>query len=159
IGEMARTVIVFRDNMVERERLAAEQTAAARSREQRGESIAGAIADFRGSVQQALANLRGTAEQLEMSATKLNSAADAVTAESRTAEGGAGPASKNVTAAAGSVEELATSIAEIAGQAAKSTEVAARAVAEGRRTAQTMSELGAAATRIGEVVGLIQAIA
>ena len=37
--------------------------------------------------------------------------------------------------------------------------VASRAVSEAGRTAQTMSELGAAATRIGEVVGLIQAIA
>src|SRR5213079_3717535 len=48
---------------------------------------------------------------------------------------------------------------EIAGQATKSTEVAARAVSEAQRTAQTMTELGSAATRIGEVIGLIQAIA
>ena len=34
-----------------------------------------------------------------------------------------------------------------------------RAVTDARRTVRTMSELGDAATRIGEVVGLIQAIA
>jgi methyl-accepting chemotaxis protein len=159
IGAMARTVIVFRDNMIERERLTSEQIEAAHAKEQRGESVASAIAAFRGSVQLALTNLRGAAEQLEMSSANLNRAADAVTAESKTAEGRAGAASQNVTAAASSIEELAASIGEIAGQAAKSTEVAARAVAEGRRTAQTMSELGSAATRIGEVIGLIQAIA
>jgi methyl-accepting chemotaxis protein len=159
IGAMARTVLVFRDNMVERDRLTTEQIDAARTREQRVESIACAIASFRGSVEQTLQSLRGTAHQLEMSSGKLNRAADAVTAESRTAEGRVGVASQNVTAAAGSVEELAASISEIASQSAKSTEVAARAVAESRRTSQTMSELGGAATRIGEVIGLIQAIA
>ncbi len=41
----------------------------------------------------------------------------------------------------------------------RSTKVAARAVTDARRTVNTMSELGDAATRIGEVVGLIQAIA
>jgi methyl-accepting chemotaxis protein len=159
IGAMARTVIVFRDNMIERERLTSEQTTSALEKEQRSEAVAGAIAAFRGSIQQALANLRGTANQLEMSSTKLNSAADAVKAEASTAENRVSAASQNVTSAATSVEELAASIGEIAGQAAKSTEVAARAVSEAQRTAQTMTELGTAATRIGEVIGLIQAIA
>jgi methyl-accepting chemotaxis protein len=54
---------------------------------------------------------------------------------------------------------LAASIGEIASQAAKSTDVAGRAVSEAQRTVTTMSELANAATRIGEVVGLIQAIA
>ena len=159
IGAMARTVIVFRDSMIERERLSSEQTESAQSRAKRSESIAGAIAAFRVSVRTALENLRGTAHRLETSSTRLNNAADAVTVESRTAEGRVGAASQNVTAAAGSVEELAASIGEIASQAAKSTEVAGRAVSEARRTAQTMSALGGAATRIGEVIGLIQAIA
>src|SRR5262249_45205019 len=48
---------------------------------------------------------------------------------------------------------------EIAAQASKSTEVAGRAVSEAQRTVTTMSDLGNAATRIGEVIGLIQAIA
>lgn len=159
IGAMARTVLVFRDNMIERDRLTSEQTKSAREKEQRSESVASAITAFRGSIQQALGNLRGTAQQLEISSTKLNGAADAVTAESRTAESRVNAASENVTSAASSVEELATSISEIAGQVTKSTEVAARAVSEAQRTAQTMTELGSAATRIGEVIGLIQAIA
>jgi methyl-accepting chemotaxis protein len=159
IGSMARTVIVFRDNMIERDRLTSEQAQSTRAGEHRSESVAAAIASFRGSVQKALGNLHGAAKELEKSSAKLNRAADAVTAESSTAEGRVTAASQNVTAAASSVEELAASIGEIANQAAKSTEVASRAVAEARRTAQTMTELGGAATRIGEVIGLIQAIA
>jgi methyl-accepting chemotaxis protein len=159
IGVMARAVIVFRDSIVERDRLSDEQTQSALAREQHGNSIASAIAAFRGSIQQALDKLRGTAANLDASSDKLSGTADAVAAEAQTAESCAGAASQNVTAAASSVEELAASIGEIAGQAAKSTEVAARAVSEARRTATTMTELGSAANRIGEVIGLIQAIA
>lgn len=159
IGAMARSVIVFRDSIIERERLSATQVQANSEREKRSESIASTIARFERSIDQALAKLRGAANRLETTSTKLNGAADAVSAEAVAAENRVGAASHNVTAAASSVEELASSIGDIASQAAKSTEVATRAVSEARRTASTMSELSAAATRIGEVIGLIQAIA
>ncbi len=69
-------------------------------------------------------------------------------------------ASANVITAATSVEELGASIGEISTQAAKSTDVAGgRAVSEAQRIVATMAQLCNAATRIGEVVGLIQAIA
>jgi methyl-accepting chemotaxis protein len=159
LGAMARTVIVFRDTMLERERLAQSQAAANRERENRGEVIAATITRFEMSVDQALSRVREAAERLENTSTELNGAADTVSAEARTAESRVGTASGNVTSAASSVEELAASIGEIAGQAHRSTEVASRAVTEARRTVGTMSKLGDAATRIGEVVGLIQAIA
>jgi methyl-accepting chemotaxis protein len=159
LGAMARTVIVFRDTMIERERLAAGEAATNREREHRTDAIAATITRFEMSVDQALSKVREAAGRLEVTSTQLHSAADQVSAESRTAEERVGVASGNVTAAAGAVEELAASISEIAGQANRSTEVATRAVKDARRTAHTMSDLGVAATRIGEVVGLIQAIA
>jgi methyl-accepting chemotaxis protein len=159
IGDMARTVIVFRDNIIERDRLTSAQVNSAREKELRGESVAAAITAFRNSIKLALANLRGTAQRLESSSTRLNKAADAVTSESHTAETRVSAASQNVTAAASAVDELAASISEIVSQTAKSNEVASSAVAEAQRTARTMTELGEAAGRIGEIVGLIQAIA
>src|SRR5450759_3414522 len=159
IGEMARTVIVFRDTMIERERLAQTQAETNRTREERSETIAATIGQFKNSVENALGKLRSAAMQLETSSTNLNKTADTVSAEAHTAEQRVTAASENVTAAASSVEELAASIGEIASQAAKSTDVAGRAVSEAQRTVTTMAELGSAATRIGEVVGLIQAIA
>jgi methyl-accepting chemotaxis protein len=159
IGAMARAVVVFRDNMIERERLATAQAETARAREQRGETVAIRIARFEHSVDEAIGKVREAASRLETASTQLNGAADLVSAETQTAEQRVGVASGNVTAAAGSVEELATSIAGIAQQASRSTEVARRAVDEARRTVGTMADLGDAATRIGEVIGLIQAIA
>ena len=159
IGEMARAVIVFRDTMIEREKLAAIQADTSKAQAQRNDEISLTIAQFKHSVESALTKLRAASMKLEMSSTDLNKSADVMSAEARTAEQRVAAASGNVTTAAGSVEELAASIGEIASQAAKSTDVAGRAVSEAQRTVTTMSELGSAATRIGEVVGLIQAIA
>lgn len=159
IGAMARTVLVFRDSMIEREDLAQTQTMANQSQAARGQIISSAIESFKDSVEKALERLRGAAFKLEMNSTDLNKTADTVSSEAQSAEARATAASENVTAAAGAVEELAASIGEIASQASKSTEVAQRAVSEAQRTVSTMSDLGQAATRIGEVIGLIQAIA
>ncbi|MGA7971527.1 MAG: methyl-accepting chemotaxis protein [Pseudolabrys sp.] len=159
LGDMARTVIFFRDTMIEREQLAAVQAEQSRTRETRSSTISLTIAEFKNSIETVLRKLRAASLQLEMSSSDLNKAADTVTAEAGAAEQCVGAASDNVTAAAGSVDELAMSIGEIASQAAKSNDVATRAVSEAGRTVATMTELGNAATRIGEVVGLIQAIA
>jgi methyl-accepting chemotaxis protein len=159
IGAMARTVVVFRDNMIERERLAAIQQDSNAAREQRGEAVAASIQRFRASIEQALNRLREASGRLESASSGMNTAADAVSSEATAAENAVGAASVNVTTVASSIEELAVSISEIASHATKSTDVARRAVAESKRTVTTMSELGNAANRIGEVIGLIQAIA
>ena len=159
IGAMARAVIVFQESAIEREHLASAQAETNAQREKRTESIAAMIRRFRGQVEGALDRLRGTAGRLETASGGLNASADAVSAQARAAEKNVGEASVNVTTVASSIEELAASIGEIAAQTTKSTDVAGRAVAEAGRTVQTMAELAGAATRIGEVLGLIQAIA
>ena len=58
IGEMARTVIVFRDNMIEREKLAATQAETGRAQEQRSATISLMIAEFKHSVESVLGKLR-----------------------------------------------------------------------------------------------------
>jgi len=159
IGAMARTVIVFRDNMIERGRLAAVEMQANATRERRVEAVAAMIGQFRASVEQVLARLRASGERLGGASHGLNSAADSVSSQASDAEHSVGAASTNVATVASSIEELAVSIEEIAAHATKSSEVASRAVAESKRTANTMSQLGDAAERIGEVIGLIKAIA
>ncbi len=159
IGAMARAVIVFRDSMLERERLADDQRNENRRREMRSQTISSRIASFERSVDDGLAKVRGAVGRLDNAASRLNATADGMSIQARTGETRVLAASENIAASAGSVEELAASISEIAAQARSSTEVASRAVAEARRTSTTMSGLANAATRIGEVVTLIQAIA
>src|SRR5262249_44527411 len=121
IGHMARTVLVFRDNAIERERLSGNEAEANRTRERRSQTIAATIGGFERSVDQALGKLRGAAERLDTAAAALNGAADAVSAEARSAEERVAAASDNVSTAAASAEELTGSIGAIAAQASKST--------------------------------------
>jgi methyl-accepting chemotaxis protein len=159
IGRMARSVLVFRDNAIERARLTAVAEEGALAKERRGEAIETTILRFEQSVGQSLSKLRSASQRLETASSALDGAADTVTSEARSAEKRAFAASQNVTSAAGAAEELSASIGEIASQADKSTTIASQAVSEARSTAAAMTELSAAATRIGEVIGLIQAIA
>jgi methyl-accepting chemotaxis protein len=159
IGDMARTVLVFRNSMVEREQLAATQLDTSRAREVRGERINATIARFDGTVTEALNKLRGAAARLESTSMQLDQAADSVSAEASTAEQRVGVASNNVTGAAASIEELVVSINEIASQVSRSNDAASHAVTESRHTTETMEALADTAARIGEVVGLIQSIA
>ena len=158
IGEMARTVIVFRDTMIEREKLAQPRRSHTTGAAQRQPSRT-TIAQFKHSVESALGKLRAASMKLELRSTDLNKAADTRSSEAQTAEQRVAAASDNVTDGRQLVEELAASIGEIASQAAKSTDVAGRAVSEASAPSPPWRNWCQAASRIGEVVGLIQAIA
>jgi methyl-accepting chemotaxis protein len=159
LGEMARAVLVFRDNAIERERLAAEQIAEVESRNRRAAVVDNLIKGFEQAADRSLGALRSASGQLDGASDQLDGTSGAVTQEAVTASGAMEQAANSVSSAAAAAEELAASIAEIASQASKSTEVAGTAVTEAERTAQTMGSLAQAASRIGEVVNLIQAIA
>jgi len=159
LADMAKAVLVFRDNAIERERLARDQEEAQRQREDRARAVEELVRGFEQRADAAIAGVRSAASQLEGTAVSLVDASSRVAEDARTAGAAVGSASENVTAAAGGAEQLALSIQEIDQQAVKSTEVSARAVEEANRTVETMSSLASAATRIGEVVNLIQAIA
>ncbi len=159
LGEMARAVLVFRDNAIERERLAAEQIAEVEARNRRSAAVDQLIRGFEDAAGKSLQALRGASGELDGASDQLDTSSGAVTSEATGATDAMEQAAASVASAAAAAEELSASIAEIAGQASKSTEVAGTAVAEAERTAQTMGSLAQAATRIGEVVNLIQAIA
>ena len=123
-GAMARAVVVFRDNMIERERLSGVQTDANAEREKRGEAIGAMIGQFRlgGRRAGAAARIRRPPrKRIERAA----SGGRCRHPEAHSAETRVGAASVNVTTVASSIEELAASIGEIATQATKSTDVPA----------------------------------
>jgi methyl-accepting chemotaxis protein len=142
---MARTVIVFRDTIIERESLAQTQAEDSRAKELRSDTISQTITQFKQSVEGVLGKLRSASSKLEMSSADLQQKPPIPCRRKRAPLNSASaPHPDNVTTAASSVEELAASIGEIASQAAKSTEVAG-AVSEAQRTVTTMSQLGSAA--------------
>ncbi|HRF08901.1 MAG TPA: methyl-accepting chemotaxis protein [Xanthobacteraceae bacterium] len=159
IGAMARTVVVFRDNAQERRRLEGEQANASGERERRVRLVEELIQKFGERANSGLGAVRNASQALTSAADRLETTAGNVDSEAVRAGQAAGAASANVAQAAVATEQLSVSVSEVAHQTATSTEVANRAVAEAQRSVAIMRNLGDAATRIGEVVGLIQSIA
>jgi len=159
IGAMARTVLVFRDHIRDRERLEGEQSEANSARERRPSAVENLIRKFAEASDAALGSVKDAAGKLDGAARGLGETAGHVGSEAGMAGKAASAASSNVAQAAAAAEQLASSVSEVARQTASSTEVANRAVSEAQRSVQIMGTLGEAATRIGEVVGLIQSIA
>ena len=160
IGDMARSLVVFRDGLAETERLraaqsekervAAEQMVAERHRiADRFMSTMGSLAQkfVRSSseVADAARNLSATAEETSRQAAAVSDAAE--------------EASSNVQTVAASTEELTASVREITGQVVHSTEVADTAAGEAASTEANIRVLSEAAEKIGDVVNLIKDIA
>jgi methyl-accepting chemotaxis protein len=159
IGEMARALRVFKDNAIERARMAAEQQRRRDVEIERSRRIEASIGKFEDGLREALAGVGGAAGKLDNVSTMLSSNARHVSERTWTAGEAIGSTCDDVETVASAAAELAQSINEIAAEAAKSTEVAGRAVSEVGKTTVTMRGLSDAANRIGEVVDLIQNIA
>lgn len=159
LASMSRTVQVFRDNALERVELADAQASEHGKREERVARLDKLIGSFEGTVSQALNSLDRANDELRQTSKSMEHSADDVADQSDEAASAVKTAAQNVTSAAQSAEELAASIAGIAGQANKSTEVAKQAVESATSTVATMQKLSGAADRIGEVMGLIRDIA
>ncbi|HYD31008.1 MAG TPA: globin-coupled sensor protein, partial [Azospirillaceae bacterium] len=96
--------------------------------------------------------LRSAAESMAHTADETNREASSVAAEAESA-------TSNVQTVASAADELSASIGEIARQVAQSSAIARKAADEAKRTDITIEGLSNAASRIGEIVKLINSIA
>jgi methyl-accepting chemotaxis protein len=160
VGQMALAVGVFRDNArriqaMEQERVReTERLATARSSEMAAlaDGFEAKVGGMASELASEARELRGTAETMAATAAQTRTQAEAVNAA---ADG----ASSGVQTVAAAAEELAASIGEIGRQVAQSARISDQAVANARRTDETVRALADGAKRIGDVVGLISSIA
>jgi methyl-accepting chemotaxis protein len=160
IGEMAKSVQVFKDNMLRVRKLEEDVKASEiRAQEERRKSLNKLADDFEHSVNgivnavaSAATEMRSTAESLSGNAAKTTSQVTSVAA-------GAEEASVNVQTVASATEELSASIAEISNRIVNASKGAESATVQTAKTAQTMAELSSCADKIGSVVELVQQIA
>ncbi len=159
IADMASAVAVFRENEIERIRLASESEAERAAREARAKTIEALVKDFEDTSTRALEAVSHAAGEMEMAANALTESSNSAT--SRTAEvNDAGVlAAQNVDTVAAAAEEMTSSIAEIAQQIARSSTIARSAADEVSGASQDVTALSEAAGRIDGVVGLINEIA
>jgi len=180
IADIARAVAIFRDSAIERERLAAEserwaneqrqhseererlnaeRVRAAEAESQRGTRINRIVEEFRNSITAILGELRGASNRLGTAAVDMDKVSNVASTDARIAEEKIGISSQHVSDTAGSTEDLARTIKRIEDEARKSNAAVSQAVQQFQRAVGTMSTLDDAASRIDEVVGLIQSIA
>ncbi|WP_207477406.1 methyl-accepting chemotaxis protein [Arenibaculum pallidiluteum] len=159
IGSMARAVQVFKDGLIEAERLSAVQQAEQEAKRLRGERVERLVSSFEGAVSDALHTVSAAARTLDGTAQGMATVADRTSAQVAAAANAADQTAANVGTVAAAAEQMAAAIREIGQQVGRSTAAASAAVDEAARTRETVRSLTEAAQRIGDVVQLIHDIA
>ncbi len=160
IGEMAGSVQVFKDNMIEADRLRAEQTQSEAGAVARRKADMNQLADsFEAAVGHIIGTVASASAELEAAATTLTQTADHTQQLSTVVAGASEEASANVQAVASATEELTSSVNEISRQVQELSRIAGEAVHQAQQTDARINELSQAAARIGDVVKLITAVA
>jgi methyl-accepting chemotaxis protein len=159
IAEMAASLEVFRESMIQSKTLAAEQDKDRAAKTERTARMEARIANFEQTVRSALDTLMGSANAMQATAEAMSGSADRSSALASAVASAAEETSVNVQTVSSGTEELSSSIAEISRQVSSSTQVANKAVSEASATDATMQGLAESASRISTVVDLIQTIA
>ncbi|MGE4280020.1 MAG: methyl-accepting chemotaxis protein [Magnetospirillum sp.] len=160
IGEMARSVMVFRDNAIAMQSMREEQEAERKQAEVERRATLVRLADeLEAGVSSTAQAVNAAAAQMRATASSMTQTADHTSAETAMVASAVEQTSANVETVAAAAEELNASIGEIARQVTQSTTIAQDAVEAAERTDTVVRGLSEAASRIGEVVGLINTIA
>jgi len=160
IGDMARALVVFRDNA----NAAAQADArAARDREEaatrRRTEMIGLADELEASVQAVVESLLSSAHDMNNLASDMSDAADSNKNQASSATRVADRTRDNVHTVATAAQQLSASIAEITAQVSRSARFATEAAEGAERTDAIMSDLRDASNEIGDVLDLIQEIA
>jgi methyl-accepting chemotaxis protein len=160
VGDMAKAVQVFKDNAIRVQALETEQRETERRQaEQRRRDMVDLADRFERAVGDIVDTVSSASTELEASANALSHTADRAQELTTTVASASELASTNVQSVASATEEMASSVNEISRQVQDSARMAAEAVGQARKTNERVSELSKAATRIGDVVELINTIA
>jgi methyl-accepting chemotaxis protein len=160
LGTMAKAVEVFRQSMIDTERLRGEQAVAEQNAEAQRKADMRRLADeFEGAVGEIVRTVSSVSAELETSATTVSRAAENTLHLSNIVASASSVASTNVQSVASASEELSASVGEIGRQVEQSTRIAGAAVQQAGNTDARIADLSKAAERIGNVINLITSIA
>jgi methyl-accepting chemotaxis protein len=159
IGAMADTLQVFKQALIAKK--AADEAAAAdaEAKIERGRRVDGITRNFENVIGEIVQTVSSASTQLEASAGTLSATAERSQTLTSAVASASGEASANVQSVASATEELSSSVTEIGRQVQESARMATDAVGQARVTNDRVSELSKAASRIGDVVELINTIA
>lgn len=122
VGEMARTVLVFKDSMIHTEELRAEQEAQKlRAAEEKRAAMHAMANNFEMSVKSVVTEVSASASQMRGNAERLSQLAGETKSNSAIVSSSATEAAQTATQVAAAAEELAAAIGEISAQVQKSS--------------------------------------
>ncbi|NYZ14056.1 HAMP domain-containing protein [Azospirillum sp. RWY-5-1] len=159
IGQMAGALQVFKDGMIEADRVAAESAAEQAAKEKRADGIERLLQEFDRHAAGVFGNLATASGDLASTAETMAGLARHTNGQATASAAAAEQTSANVQTVAAAAEEMAASIQEIGRQVSRSTDIASKAVREAEETTGSVRGLAGETARIGEVVKLIQSIA
>jgi methyl-accepting chemotaxis protein len=161
VGDMAQAVETFKVKAEQKARAEAEakMTQDQLAAEQRKRDMIKLADDFEGAVGEIIETVSSASTELEASASTLTSSAERSQELTTMVATASEVASTNVQSVASATEEMASSITEISRQVQTSAGIANEAVTQARKTNNRVAELAQAASRIGDVVELINTIA
>ncbi|MBL8831794.1 MAG: MCP four helix bundle domain-containing protein, partial [Rhodospirillales bacterium] len=159
IGEMAKAVQVFKDSMIETERLRAEQAAEQQRQIDRAKRIETSVGRFESAVGEVVKTVAAASTELQATAQAMAGTAEETTRQATTVAAASEQATQNVQTVASATEELSASISEISKQVTESNRMTADAAAQARASNEQVQSLDAAAQKIGDVVKIINDIA
>ena len=160
IGGMARTVAVFKENMLEVQRLRGEQEQMKIDAERARKDTLNRLADdFEAQLGSLVSVLRVASVDLESNAQTMTTTAGQATSQAHHVAIASETASAGVQTVAAAAEELAASVGEITRQVTESARMTIETAQEAQRTNGIVKALSIGAQRIGDVVGLITGIA
>jgi methyl-accepting chemotaxis protein len=160
IGAIAGAVRVFKETIIEAERLRTEQVEVEkRGNEKRKSDMHRLASEFEQEVGNIVNTVSSASNELEVAASTLSRTAETTQSLSNTVAASSEQASANVKSVASAADEFAGSVAEIGRQVLESRRIAAEAVKQAETTNARMTELSQSATRIGDVVKLITSVA
>ncbi|PWB59316.1 MAG: hypothetical protein C3F17_17060 [Bradyrhizobiaceae bacterium] len=159
IGEMARSLEVFRAGEIERKSFAGRQREEQEAQRARAAAVDRMIAEFRATVTAVIGTVTENVERMETTARLLSGIAGEADQQARAASSSSEQTSANVRSVAGATEELGASIREISEKAGQANGVVVKATSIARSADELVGQLSTGANRIGDVVKLIRAIA
>ncbi|MGO9700537.1 MAG: methyl-accepting chemotaxis protein [Xanthobacteraceae bacterium] len=158
-GQLYAALRVFRDNAVEKNRLEAAARTEITARAIRQKQMEVQIANFRGRVQELLAEVVANMEEMQTTAESLAQSAGETSNRATGAATASDQASAKARAVASAAEALAVSIDEINRQVRDTTSVVLDATEGARATNASVAGLAKSAQTIGEIVDLIRDVA
>jgi methyl-accepting chemotaxis protein len=159
IGAMADVLQIFKEALIAKK--AADEAAArdAEAKIERGRRVDSITRTFESVIGEIVETVSSASTELEASASTLTSTAERAQEVTIMVAAASEEASTNVQSVASATEELSSSVNEISRQVQESARMAGEAVDQARKTNDRVSELSRAASRIGDVVELINTIA